>query len=128
MIEINETEEKLLSETVGRPFRYYVNKAGVYLGATDGEPLSAFEVEMSPASSDQPWLFPGWGPSPSNIRRIEEEWRAIEMPKAQQNVTAIEYGEPGDAQAWKSYWLALRKWTPDNPDFPDSSKRPVAPI
>ena len=58
---------------------------------------------------------------------IETSWRDAQMPIAQQNVTAIEYGEPGDAQAWKSYWLALRKWTADNPDFPDSSKRPVAP-
>lgn len=61
---------------------------------------------------------------------FENEWRESEMPKAQQNVTAIEYGEegiPGTTAQWKSYWLALRKWTADNPDFPDSSKRPVAP-
>lgn len=61
---------------------------------------------------------------------IENAWRESEMPKAQQNVTAIEYGEediPGTAQQWQKYWLALRKWTADNPDFPDSSKRPVAP-
>ncbi len=61
---------------------------------------------------------------------IENAWREIEMPKAQQNVTAIEYGEegiPGTAQQWQKYWLALRKWTETNPNFPDSSKRPVAP-
>ncbi|WP_447892311.1 hypothetical protein [Pseudomonas marginalis] len=61
---------------------------------------------------------------------IESTWRDTEMPKAQQNVTAIEYGDediPGTAQQWQKYWLALRKWTADNPDFPDSSKRPVAP-
>ena len=60
----------------------------------------------------------------------ENAWREAEMPKAQQNVTAIEYGEediPGTAQQWQKYWLALRKWTDTNPDFPDSSKRPVAP-
>lgn len=61
---------------------------------------------------------------------IENDWRETEMPKAQQNVTAIEYGEagiPGTAQEWQKYWLALRKWNQSNPDFPDSSKRPVAP-
>ncbi len=61
---------------------------------------------------------------------IENAWRDSEMPKAQQNVTAIEYGEegiPGTAQQWQKYWLALRKWTDANPDFPDSTKRPVAP-
>ena len=61
----------------------------------------------------------------------ENQWRDSQMPTAQQNVTAIEYGEegiPGTAQEWQKYWLALRKWTADNPDFPDSSKRPVAPM
>lgn len=61
---------------------------------------------------------------------IEMVWRETQMPKAQQNVTAIEYGAediPGTAQQWQKYWLALRKWTADNPDFPDSRKRPVAP-
>jgi hypothetical protein len=61
---------------------------------------------------------------------LENAWRESEMPKAQQNVTAIEYGEegiPGTSQQWQKYWLALRKWAETNPDFPDSSKRPVAP-
>lgn len=61
---------------------------------------------------------------------IENNWRDAEMPIAQQNVTAIEYGEegiPGTAQQWQKYWLALRKWNDTNPDFPDSTKRPVAP-
>jgi len=61
---------------------------------------------------------------------LESAWRESEMPKAQQNVTAIEYGEediPGTAQQWQRYWLALRKWTELNPDFPDRTKRPVAP-
>lgn len=66
----------------------------------------------------------------AKLAPIEAAWRDSEMPKAQQNVTAIEYGEegiPGTAQQWQKYWLALRKWTDTNPDFPDSSKRPVAP-
>lgn len=66
----------------------------------------------------------------SKLAPIENDWRDSEMPKAQQNVTAIEYGEediPGTAQQWQKYWLALRKWNDTNPDFPDSSKRPVAP-
>lgn len=61
---------------------------------------------------------------------IEMAWRDSEMLTAQQNVTAIDYGDediPGTAQQWQKYWLALRKWTETNPDFPDSSKRPVAP-
>ena len=69
-------------------------------------------------------------PSLDELAAIETQWRDAEMPRAQQTVTAIEYGEgdiPGTAQQWQKYWLALRKWTDTNPDFPDSSKRPVAP-
>ncbi|WP_426160464.1 hypothetical protein [Pseudomonas sp. DWR1-3-2b2] len=61
---------------------------------------------------------------------IEMAWRETQMPKAQETVTAIEYGEdgvPGTAQQWQKYWLALLKWTDTNPDFPDSTKRPTAP-
>lgn len=66
----------------------------------------------------------------SKLAITEDQWRAEQMPKAQQNVTAIEYGEqdiPGTAQQWRNYWLALRKWTEANPDFPNPAKRPVSP-
>jgi len=69
-------------------------------------------------------------PTLQELFASENAWREVEMPIAQQNVTAIEYGEediPGTTQQWQRYWLALRKWTAENPDFPDSSKRPVAP-
>ncbi|MBN2990415.1 hypothetical protein JWR97_02025 [Pseudomonas cedrina subsp. fulgida] len=60
----------------------------------------------------------------------ETSWRDEHMLTAQQTVTALAYGEEGvagTAADWRNYWLALRKWTSENPDFPDSSKRPVAP-
>lgn len=66
----------------------------------------------------------------AKLAPIENAWREIEMPIAQQNVTAIQYGDegiPGTAQEWQKYWLALRKWNETNPDFPDISKRPIAP-
>ena len=83
-----------------------------------------------PDYSDQLWLFPGWGPSRMRLATVEIDWRDQQMPIVRNNVTAIEYGEAGilgTAQQWRSYWLALRKWTDANPDFPDSAKRPVAP-
>ncbi|MDY7067564.1 hypothetical protein PsexTeo8_40460 [Pseudomonas extremaustralis] len=76
------------------------------------------------------YVEPPYVPTLQELSGIEKSWRDTEMPIAQHNVTAIEYGEgdiPGTAQQWQKYWLALRKWTADNPDFPDSSKRPVAP-
>jgi len=109
----------------------YVDNDGKYLLSSDGEaPEGAIAVDPPPEYADQVWSFPGWGESAIKAAAIETAWRNDQMPKAQQNVTALEYGEesiPGTAQQWQKYWLALRKWTDANPDFPDSSKRPVAP-
>ena len=61
---------------------------------------------------------------------IENAWRAEQMPLAMEAVTAFQMGEEdisGTEQLWKDYWIALRKWTNTNPDFPDTSKRPIAP-
>lgn len=58
---------------------------------------------------------------------IEDAWRDEQMPIAQNNVTALQFGEtgiPGTEKQWKDYWLALRKWTETNPDFPNKDKRP----
>lgn len=121
----------------------YVRPDGSYVGGfgdgalpteRDAYPVAVKDLinigEDAPEYADQIFLFPGW--APSNLKQTAEEnlWRAAEMPKAQQNVTAIEYGEegiPGTSQQWQKYWLALRKWANTNPDFPDRSKRPVAP-
>lgn len=121
----------MIETTEGTPVLHYIDADGFYLGAwNESPPQSAIVVEPPPNWADQVWQFPGWSESTSQAISRENEWRVIEMPKAQQNVTAIEYGEediPGTAQQWQKYWLALRKWTDTNPDFPDSSKRPVAP-
>lgn len=69
-------------------------------------------------------------PTYEQLAEIENQWRAAQMPLALEMVTAFQMGDedvPGTEQQWKEYWFALRKWTEDNPDFPDSSKRPVAP-
>ncbi len=64
------------------------------------------------------------------LRAAEDAWRAIEMPIARENVTAIEFGDhsiPGTAADWKAYWLALRVWTEGAEGYPDSTHRPVEP-
>lgn len=63
-------------------------------------------------------------------RKVEDNWRNAEMPIAQENVTAIEFGDdqiPGTAADWKAYWLALRAWTKGAEGYPDSTHRPVEP-
>lgn len=111
-------------------FEQFVDEAG------DGGPENWIEMSgLRPDSTDYTAQHDGtWAITTETLKAKlapgEIVWRDSEMPKAQQNVTAIEYGEediPGTAQQWQKYWLALRKWTADNPDFPDSSKRPVAP-
>ncbi|OIN45960.1 hypothetical protein [Pseudomonas costantinii] len=112
---------------------FYVDKDGNYLGSwVDAEdpPEPGLISVPAPDSADQIWQFPGWSSSDLLDRMEEDQWRASEMPKAQMNITSIEYGAddiPGTAAQWKAYWLGLRKWTEENPDFPDSSKRPVPP-
>ncbi|MBF6029682.1 hypothetical protein ICY20_18185 [Pseudomonas sp. P115] len=61
---------------------------------------------------------------------VENAWRNEQMPLALENLTAVQLGADdvaGTEKQWKDYWLSLRKWTDTNPDFPDSTKRPVAP-
>lgn len=110
---------------------FYIDDSGKFLGGWDFDPPeNAIEVFPPPEYADQIWQFPGWSPSSMKAAASETFWRDEQMPKAQQNVTAIEYGEegiPGTAQQWQKYWLALRKWTDDNPDFPDGDKRPRQP-
>ncbi len=78
----------------------------------------------------QDYVEPPYVPSHEEIVVAENEWRDQQMPIARNNVTAIQFGDedvPGTEQQWKDYWLALRKWTTDNPDFPDMNKRPIQP-
>ncbi|MBK5541493.1 hypothetical protein JFV28_20510 [Pseudomonas sp. TH05] len=66
----------------------------------------------------------------SKLSTLEDVWRAIEMPIARENVTAIEFGDdqiPGTAADWKAYWLALRAWTESAEGYPDSTHRPLKP-
>lgn len=111
--------------------KYYIDGGGKFMGGWDDDPPEgAIEVSHPPEYADQVWLFPEWGSSRLKETQEEAQWREQEMPAAEQNVTALTYGAddiPGSVVEWQKYWLALRKWTEANPDFPDSSKRPVAP-
>lgn len=114
---------------------HYIDESGSYIGGYGGgaTPEQQGLINLGnnpPEHADEIWLFPGWSESQFLLAQVENQWREEQMPIAQQSVTAIEYGAediPGTAQQWQKYWLALRKWTDTNPDFPDSSKRPVAP-
>ena len=63
---------------------------------------------------------------------IESQWREDQMVRIANQLLMIEDedpdAEPGTKRQWMDYRIALRKWvTNGNPNFPDSTKRPVAP-
>ena len=111
--------------------KYFWNTDGsVWAFESDGSQDNLIKEGMIELTTQELDLHLNPPPTRDELIAVESIWRDSEMPIAQQNVTAIQYGEegiPGTAQQWQKYWLALRKWTADNPDFPDSGKRPVAP-
>lgn len=57
----------------------------------------------------------------------ERYWRNEELYRADKELLKSEDGDGvGEPTAWRKYRVALRAW-PANPDFPDSTKRPIAP-
>lgn len=125
---------------IGGPQKFYVSATGAYMGSVSSAPDSPdtydvpadwIEVSSGPSYADQIWLFPGWGPSPSQLRAVESAWRESEMAIALQNVTAIQFEDPdalpGTEAQWKSYWIKLKSWVEGKGFFPDITKRPVRP-
>ena len=62
---------------------------------------------------------------------VENEWRESQMVRVANQLLMLEdndpSAEPGTARQWRDYRIELRKWIEGNVDFPDQSKRPVAP-
>ena len=67
---------------------------------------------------------------------IEAAWRASALAVIARQLEAIEEDEadetppdllPGTRKQWLKYRGQVSNWNDTNPDFPDSSKRPVAP-
>lgn len=119
--------------------RYAVDKQGKYLGGF-GEgaslPPESIEVVAPPDNADQPWLFPGWGPSPSAIRWIEDEWRRAELIVVAAQSDAIEEAEagvppgdllPGPRKEWLRYRGLVRNWVEGREGYPDIKQRPKRP-
>ncbi|POA58698.1 hypothetical protein C1889_03855 [Pseudomonas sp. FW507-12TSA] len=119
--------------------RYVVDKQGAYVGGF-GEgaplPLGSIEVAEPPESADQPWLFPGWGPSPGRARRVEGEWRDGELLAIAAQLDALEEAEagaspfdllPGSRTGWLRYRGFVRNWVEGMPGYPNKSQRPKRP-
>jgi hypothetical protein len=61
----------------------------------------------------------------------ENEWVETQMGEIAEQLLMLDDEDPsakqGTARQWRDYRIELRKWTGENPDFPDSGKRPLAP-
>jgi hypothetical protein len=131
-IEFNMTEA--FSDFV---MRYYINSDGKYLGGWDeNPPEGSIAVYPPPTIADQIWMFsdvePFWSESPSQARTREGQWRDEQMARIANQLLMIEDedpdAEPGTKRQWMDYRIALRKWVDGGSvDFPDATKRPVAP-
>ncbi len=58
---------------------------------------------------------------------LERHWRDNELNRADIQLNKVQDGMgTGTVSAWREYRCSLRD-SPESPDFPDSTKRPVAP-
>ena len=119
--------------------RYVIDKQGKYIGGF-GEgvlvPPDSIEVAAPPDSADQPWLFPGWGPSPRRARMTEDDWRDAELLVIATQLDAIEEAEagtppvdllPGSRGGWLKYRGLVRNWVEGKEEYPDIGRRPLRP-
>lgn len=63
---------------------------------------------------------------------IEDAWREEQMLRVANQLLMLEDEDPGAEEGtdrqWRNYRIELRKWTDSHSDFPDTSKRPTAPV
>ena len=61
------------------------------------------------------------------VEAKERAWRNTELSRADIELNKVQDGMGGGTvTSWREYRCALRNW-PANQDFPDSTKRPIAP-
>lgn len=112
--------------------KYYREQDGsVWVLALDGSQDDSITETMVQMPEDEIWLHMNPPPNHEQIAVQEDQWREVQMARIANQLLMIEdedpEAEPGTKRQWQDYRIALRKWSADKPDFPDSSKRPVAP-
>ena len=62
-----------------------------------------------------------------SLAHCERAWRNAELSRADIELNKVQDGMGiGSVAAWRQYRVDLRNW-PENPEFPNSMARPVAP-
>lgn len=118
---------------------YFVDSNGRYIGAFSEDlemPEGSTQVDAPPDNADQPWLFPGWGSSPSEAIAREEAWRELQIPLIANQLNALEEAEAdvpppdllgGTRKEWLRYRGDVRNWILGTAGYPDEQRRPKAP-
>lgn len=82
-------------------------------------------VEIGDIQAGSAWVKPTQ--STEDLALAERVWRGGELSRADVQIKKIEDSDSdGSIVDWRKYRVSLRNW-PESTDFPDSSKRPVAP-
>lgn len=85
------------------------------------------DVEIGDTQSGSSWVK--YSPSKEEVIKSERVWRDGELTRADIELNKVQDGDSsavGSVTDWRTYRKALRSW-PESSDFPDNSKRPVAP-
>lgn len=112
--------------------KYYIEQDGeVWAFEEDGSQDFRITPTMRAMTDEEIYLHLNPPPTVEELAFVESEWVSDQMARVANQLLMLEdddpSAEPGTARQWRDYRIELRKWIPDNPDFPDQSKRPVAP-
>lgn len=112
--------------------KYYIEKDGdVWAFEEDGSQDFRITSTMRAMTEAEVYLHLNPPPTPEELAYLENQWREQRMLEVADQLLMIEdddpNAKPGTARQWRDYRIQLRLWTDTNPDFPDISKRPVAP-
>ena len=108
--------------------KFYVGSNGAYLGEFTGSvPTGGIEIDGPPPHGQMVYINNEWDYPLAVKSDNERAWRDGELKRSDIEIfTTEDTLGVFDAAPWRTYRLALRAW-PESPDFPDSTKRPVAP-
>lgn len=103
--------------TNGAVFAYETQDEAVQFGPNDLVQMSEQEV----------YAHLHRQPTAEQLEFAERAWRDTELDRADIELNKVQDGMgTGTVSQWREYRCNLRNW-PESQDFPDSSKRPVAP-